>query len=128
MPTKANAADLHKRHKTRHPGVYYRIRADGKTKSYTVSFNGRFVAAGTTEKEAVTKQADLRGKKARGERVVIPKKGHLRRRGGGVVLGQDRARAALDTRRATAAHSTSSCFPGSPAGSSQLSTPTPSRR
>jgi integrase len=61
----------YKRHKTRHPGVYYRLRADGKTKSYCVHHGGRFVAAGTTEKEALALQADLRGRKARGERVVV---------------------------------------------------------
>jgi integrase len=54
----------------RHSGIYYRERADG-SRSYSVYFQGSFVPAGTTEREAVTKQAELRRQKARNERVVL---------------------------------------------------------
>jgi integrase len=68
------SADLQKRHRSeRYRGIYYRLRADG-TRSYSVYFQGKFVPAGRTEREALEKQADLRGKQARGERVLLPKK------------------------------------------------------
>ena len=64
------SADLYKRHKTRYAGVFYRLRADG-SRTYAVSFGGKFVAAGNTEKEALAKQAQLRRHKARGEKIVV---------------------------------------------------------
>lgn len=69
---KANS-DPFTRHKTRHRGVVFRNRRDGK-KTYYVWADGRYVAAGGTEKEALAKQAELRGKAARGERVLTPAK------------------------------------------------------
>jgi integrase len=63
------ALDPFKRHKTAHPGVYYRTRANGK-KTYSVHAHGKFVSFATL-KEALAFQADLRGKKARGERVIV---------------------------------------------------------
>jgi integrase len=72
MPT-ASSQDLERRNKTRHRGVSYRNRADG-SRSYSVFFQGRYVAAGTTEKEALAKQAELRGKSARGERIIVASK------------------------------------------------------
>jgi integrase len=72
MPTTSSQA-LERRNKTRHRGVSYRKRADG-SRSYSVFFQGRYLAAGTTEKEALAKQADLRGRQAKGERIVVPTK------------------------------------------------------
>jgi hypothetical protein len=53
--------------------VSYRERADG-SRSYSVFFQGRYLPAGTSEKEALAKQADLRGREARGERIIVPTK------------------------------------------------------
>lgn len=69
MPKPSLAADPYKRHKTAHPGVYYRRRRDG-SKTYSVHADGRFVSFSTL-KEALAYQADLRAKKARGERVIV---------------------------------------------------------
>jgi integrase len=63
------APDPFKRHKTAYPGIYYRLRGGG-TKTYNVHADGRFVSFATL-KEALSFQADLRSKKARGERVVV---------------------------------------------------------
>ena len=65
--------DPAKRHQTRHRGVRYRERADG-ARTYLVYFDGKWVKAGTTEREAVAKQAELRSRKARGERAILPTK------------------------------------------------------
>jgi hypothetical protein len=65
---KANS-DPFSRHKTRHRGVVYRNRR-GSKKTYYVWAEGRYVAAGGTEAEAVAKQAELRSKAARGELVL----------------------------------------------------------
>jgi integrase len=59
----------HKRIKTRHRGITYRLRADG-SRSYYVYVNGRFLAVEGGEKQALTKQAELRGRQARGEWVA----------------------------------------------------------
>ncbi len=65
------AANPHKRYRSkRHPGIYYRERANG-TRNYSVYFQGGFVAAGATEHAALAKQAELRRRKARGEKVVV---------------------------------------------------------
>lgn len=58
------------RHKTRHRGIIHRLR-DGGQRTYYVYAAGRYIAAGSTEKEALAKQAELRGKAARGERVLV---------------------------------------------------------
>jgi integrase len=64
--------DPFKRHAVKgHAGIYFRLRADGKTRSYSVHVNGKFVAAGATQAEAIAKQAELRGKKARGETIRV---------------------------------------------------------
>jgi len=68
MSQSSLALDPYKRHKTAHPGVYYRQRTGGKT--YSVHADGRFVSFATL-KEALAFQADLRTKKARGVRVVV---------------------------------------------------------
>jgi integrase len=65
-----SASARQKRHKTRHRGISYRVCADN-SRAYSVFFDGRYVAAGATEREALAKQADLRGRKSRGERVVV---------------------------------------------------------
>ena len=61
------------RHTTRYPGIIWRPR-DGGKKTYYVYANGGYVAAGATEKEALARQAELRGKADRGERVVTAAK------------------------------------------------------
>lgn len=60
-----------KRYKTRHPGITYRIKADGQSRSYFVLVGTKQVLAGSTQSEALAKQAELRGQKARGERIVV---------------------------------------------------------
>lgn len=69
----ASKASPFKRHTTRHRGVTYRKRADG-SRTYSVYWAGSYVPAGTTEEEAIAKQAELRGKKARGEVVIAAKR------------------------------------------------------
>jgi integrase len=54
---------------TRHRGISYRPRADG-SRQYTVCFQGRYIGVEGGEREALAKQAELRGKAARGERPV----------------------------------------------------------
>lgn len=71
--SRSTVADPFKRHRTRHRGITYRTRADG-SRSYAVYFRGRYVPAGTTEREALAKQAELRGKEARGERILLAAK------------------------------------------------------
>ena len=61
-------SDPFTRHKTRHRGVVYRKRQGGG-RTYYVWADGRYVAAGDTEEEALGKQAELRDRAARGERV-----------------------------------------------------------
>jgi hypothetical protein len=70
MSTTTVSADLYKRNRTRYAGVTYRLRADG-SRTYAVSFQGKFVPAGTTEREALAKQAELRRHKARGEKIIV---------------------------------------------------------
>lgn len=64
------SADPQKRHSTRHRGISYRERADG-SRSYAVYVDGKYVPVQGGEREALALQADLRGRKARGERVVV---------------------------------------------------------
>jgi integrase len=66
-----------KRHTTRHRGITYRVRADG-SKLYHVHDRGKFLAAGTTEREALDLQASIRSKRAREERVVVASKVELK--------------------------------------------------
>jgi len=62
------------RHRSkRHRGVYFRLKADG-SRTYNVYHEGAFVPAGTTEGEALGKQAELRGAKAKGEKPILPGK------------------------------------------------------
>jgi len=58
-----------KRNKTRHRGITYRIRADGSRQYFTYAQGKQHPVAGG-EREAIAKQADLRGKVARGERIA----------------------------------------------------------
>jgi integrase-like protein len=60
---------VYKRFRTRHRGVSYRVRADG-SKSCSVYCAGRWVSVQGGEREAVRVQAELRAKRARGERVT----------------------------------------------------------
>ncbi|MDH4341289.1 MAG: hypothetical protein OEW52_11410 [Thermoleophilia bacterium] len=66
------ATDPYKRHKTRHRGISYRLRSNG-TRKYYVYANGTHSPVDGGEAEALALQAELRGRKARGEKVV-PKK------------------------------------------------------
>ena len=67
------SADLYKRHRTKRPGIMYREKADD-SRSYVVYFQGKFVPAGKTEREAIDKQAELRGAQAQGKAVILPTK------------------------------------------------------
>lgn len=70
-----------KRHKTQHPGIYYRNGSDdpeGWPRRYIVWFEDT-AGVGRTEtqpqgsnlKAALARQAELRGKKSRGERIIV---------------------------------------------------------
>jgi hypothetical protein len=73
MSKKNGSADPFRRTKTRHRGISYRERADG-SRRYSIYFRGNYIAVEGGEQEAIAKQADLRGRAARGERAVVPKK------------------------------------------------------
>ena len=62
-----------KRRKTRYRGISYRERKDG-TRTYSIYWRGNYTAVEGGENEALAKQAELRGKAARGEQVVVPTK------------------------------------------------------
>src|SRR5581483_2109308 len=64
----AGPADRFKRHKTRHRGITYRLRADG-SRAYSVYIKGSYIAVEGGEREALAFQADMRGRAARGERI-----------------------------------------------------------
>jgi integrase len=70
MPKTKTSGDPTRRQKTRHRGISFRQRRDN-TRTYSVYWKGGYVTAGATEQEAIGKQAELRGKAARGERVAI---------------------------------------------------------
>jgi hypothetical protein len=72
MHKKANA-DPFRRNRTRYRGITYRERADG-SRQYSVYWRGKYLSVEGGEADALAKQADLRGKSARGERVVTPTK------------------------------------------------------
>jgi integrase len=62
------------RHSVRgHRGISFRKNADG-SRSYSVYAQRKYVPAGTTLAEAKAVQADLRGRAARGERVIVAPK------------------------------------------------------
>ena len=67
----ATPPDPTRRQPTRYRGVSYRLHADG-TRQYAVYYRGRYLAVEGGEQEAIAKQAELRGKAARGERAVAP--------------------------------------------------------
>ena len=56
----------------RHRGISYRETATGR--SYSVYFRGKYVPAGQSLEEALVLQADLRGKTASGQQVIVPPK------------------------------------------------------
>jgi integrase len=64
-----NPNDSFKRHKTRHRGVTYRERADG-SRQYFVYAQGKQHPVEGGEREAVARQAELRGRVARGEKLA----------------------------------------------------------
>jgi hypothetical protein len=63
------ACDPYKRHKTRHPGISYRVKEDG-SRTYFVTIGSRHLRVDGGEQEALLVQADLKLKKARGLRVT----------------------------------------------------------
>jgi integrase len=76
--------DREKRQKTRQRGISYRLNAD-RSRQYYVYWDANrkvgkspYEKAGKTEEEALAKQAELRNKKARGERVILPSKRTVR--------------------------------------------------
>ena len=69
MSTANGSAGPYKRIKTRHPGITYRVRADG-SRTYYVYAGGRHMAVDGGEKQALAKQAELRSRLARGERLA----------------------------------------------------------
>jgi hypothetical protein len=71
MSTPKAIADPSKRYSTRHRGISYRTRAGG-ARTYSFYFRGRYLTVEGGQTEALAKQADLRGKAARGERSVTP--------------------------------------------------------
>jgi integrase len=71
MSTSKASADPTKRHPTRYRGITYRVRSDG-SRHYAVFLQGRYVGVEGGEQEAVTRQAEFRGKTARGGRAVAP--------------------------------------------------------
>ena len=68
-----HTANPTRRRPTRYRGITYRQRADG-SRHYAVFFQGRYVGITGGEQDAVAKQAELRGKAARGELAVTPAK------------------------------------------------------
>ncbi|MDP9307556.1 MAG: N-terminal phage integrase SAM-like domain-containing protein, partial [Actinomycetota bacterium] len=64
--SKAKASADTRRHKTRYRGISYRERRDG-SRTYSVYWRGAYLAVEGGEQEALAKQAELRGKAARGE-------------------------------------------------------------
>jgi integrase len=73
MPSRKISADPTKRHKTRYRGISYRQRKDG-TRTYSIYWRGNYTSVEGGENEALAKQAELRGKAARGEQAVVPTK------------------------------------------------------
>lgn len=71
MPTTKASADPTRRHPTRYRGITYRLRKDG-SRQYSVYFRRKYVPVEGGEAEALARQADLRGRAARGERAVLP--------------------------------------------------------
>ena len=67
----AGPAKRFKRHKTRHRGITYRLRAGG-SRVYSLYANGRYIQVEGGEREALAFQAQLRGKIARGEKITPP--------------------------------------------------------
>ncbi len=61
--------DPYKRHRTRHRGITYRVRANG-SRQYFAYAQGKQHAVDGGEREAIARQAELRGKVARGERIA----------------------------------------------------------
>src|SRR5512133_1509057 len=61
--------DPFKRYRTRHRGVTYRARADG-SRRYFVYARGKQHPVEGGEREAMARQAELRGKVARGEKIT----------------------------------------------------------
>ncbi|HEY3961524.1 MAG TPA: site-specific integrase [Gaiellaceae bacterium] len=69
--SRSKANDPTIRRPTRHRGITYRERIDG-SRTYSVYFKGRYHPVEGGEAEAVAKQAELRGRAARGEAIQTP--------------------------------------------------------
>jgi len=89
--SKSKASDT-KRRPTRYRGISYRERANG-TRTYSVYFRGRYVAVEGGEQEALAKQAELRGRAARGETTVMPTKATFREIAEAYIESKHRLRA-----------------------------------
>jgi integrase len=72
MPKAKASADTRRR-TTRYRGISYRERRDG-TRTYSVYWRGAYIAVEGGEQEALARQAELRGKAARGEQTQISTK------------------------------------------------------
>jgi integrase len=68
--------DPTRRWPTRHRGLSFRLNRRLE-RSYFVHDRGKFVPAGKTETEALAKQAEIRGRRAKGERVIVASRVHL---------------------------------------------------
>ncbi len=69
MSNRKISADPTRRHKTRNRGISYRERRDG-TRTYSIYWQGNYVAVEGGENEAVAKRAELLHKAANGEAIV----------------------------------------------------------
>jgi hypothetical protein len=84
-PSARNTSSRFTRHKTRHRGISYREHSDGSRTYFVYHDPNRklgtspYVEAGSSEK-ALAKQAELRHRTARGEKVVVPGKVTFQRR------------------------------------------------
>jgi len=101
MATQKRSGDPFRRHPTQHRGIVYRLR-DGGERTYYAYANGGYVAAGSTRKEALAKQAELRGKAGHGEPVVVASKATFRDVADAYIESKHRLRAGTrKTYRAT---------------------------
>lgn len=97
MPTSNDT----KRRTTRYRGITSRVKADG-SKTYSVYHAGRYWPVEGGEQDALAKQADLRGKAARGERAVAPNRATFREVAEAYIESKHRLRAGTrKTYRAT---------------------------
>lgn len=61
------------RHSTRHRGITFRKRTDG-SRSYFVYWQSSYLKAGETLESALALQSELRARKGKGQKVIVPAK------------------------------------------------------